>query len=77
MNSISLLLECHLLTWSNVPLIDIRQIDQIGTNFQTTYTADVTLQCGCIQIGAQQIQRIIAANVQLEIFGGWRGGTVW
>lgn len=59
-----------LLTGRYIPFIDIRQVDQLRSDFQAPHTPDVAFQSRCIHIGAQQIRRIIAAHVELEVLGG-------
>jgi len=62
-----------LLTRRYIPFIDIRQVDQLRSDFQAPHTPDITFKGRCIHIGPQQIRRIIAAHVELEVLGG-RGG---
>lgn len=55
------------LTGRYIPFIDFRQVDQLGANFEAAHTADVALECWCIHIWSQQICRIVATDMELEV----------
>lgn len=69
MHSVKIDLYC-LLTGRYIPFIDFRQVDQLRPDFQAPHTPDVAFEGGCIHIRSQQIRRIIAAHVELEVLGG-------
>ena len=64
-------------TVSNIFIRQFSQINQIFSNFQSSYAANISQQLVFFLTGPQQICPIISTNVKLEVVSGWGRWAMW